>query len=56
MGKREPVSRRHELYMRAAPIFRKTGYRGTTLKALATVCGLSIPGLYRYFPVRVILA
>jgi AcrR family transcriptional regulator len=46
----EPVSRRHELYTRAAPIFRKNGYRGTTLKALATACGLSIPGLYRYFP------
>jgi AcrR family transcriptional regulator len=46
----EPVARRHELYVRAAPIFRQNGYRGTTLKALATACGLSIPGLYRYFP------
>src|SRR5437899_7750411 len=26
------------------------GYAGTTLKALALACGLSIPALYRYFP------
>jgi AcrR family transcriptional regulator len=26
------------------------GYRGATLKALASACGLSIPALYRYFP------
>ena len=31
-------------------MFRKHGYRGATLKALARACGLSIPGLYRYFP------
>lgn len=49
-GSDEPFSRRYELYRRAAPIFHKNGYRGTTLKALATACGLSIPGLYRYFP------
>lgn len=36
--------------MRAAPVFRRYGYRGTTLKALAEACGLSIPALYRYFP------
>ena len=44
------VGRRHELYARAAPIFRKHGYAGTTLKALARACELSIPALYRYFP------
>lgn len=44
------VARRFELYSRAAPLFRKHGYRGTTLKALARVCGLSIPALYTYFP------
>ena len=43
-------ARRRELYARAAPVFRRHGYRGTTLKALARACGLSIPGLYRYFP------
>jgi AcrR family transcriptional regulator len=46
----EPFARRRELYLRAAPVFRKYGYRGATLKALASACGLSIPALYRYFP------
>lgn len=46
----EPFARRRELYARAAPVFRVHGYRGTTLKALASACGLSIPALYRYFP------
>jgi AcrR family transcriptional regulator len=31
-------------------VFRRHGYRGATLKALANACGLSIPALYRYFP------
>jgi AcrR family transcriptional regulator len=44
------VGRRHELYARAAPIFRRHGYAGTTMKALARACELSIPALYRYFP------
>jgi len=43
-------ARRRELYVRAAPVFRKYGYQGATLKALANACGLSIPALYRYFP------
>ena len=43
-------ARRRELYARAAPVFRRDGYRGTTLKTLARACGLSIPALYRYFP------
>jgi AcrR family transcriptional regulator len=34
----------------AAGVFRRHGFRGTTMKALARACGLSIPGLYRYFP------
>jgi len=46
----EPYARRHELYVRAAPVFRKHGYQGATLKALADACGLSIPAIYRYFP------
>lgn len=46
----EPFARRRELYVRAAPVFRRHGYRGATLKALASACGLSIPALYRYFP------
>jgi AcrR family transcriptional regulator len=46
----EPFARRRELYVQAAPVFRRHGYRGATLKALAGACGLSIPALYRYFP------
>ncbi|HEY6057241.1 MAG TPA: TetR/AcrR family transcriptional regulator [Candidatus Limnocylindrales bacterium] len=46
----ERTARRRELYVLAAPIFRSEGYRGSTLKALAAACGLSIPALYRYFP------
>jgi AcrR family transcriptional regulator len=46
----EPYARRRELYVRAAPVFRKHGYRGATLKALANACGISIPAIYRYFP------
>ena len=46
----EPHARRRELYLRAGAVFRRHGYRGATLKALAAACGLSIPALYRYFP------
>lgn len=49
-------ARRRELYVRAAPVFRRSGYRGATLKALAGACGLSIPALYRYFPSKKALA
>lgn len=52
----ELFARRRELYVRAAPVFRKHGYRGATLKALASACGLSIPALYRYFPSKRALA
>lgn len=52
----EPFSRRQELFLRAAPVFRRRGYRGSTLKELASACGLSIPGLYRYFPSKKALA
>ena len=41
---------RQELYRRAAPVFGRHGYRDAGLKELAAACGLSIPGLYRYFP------
>jgi AcrR family transcriptional regulator len=52
----EPFARRRELFLRAAPVFRKRGYRGATLKELANACGLSIPGMYRYFPSKKALA
>ena len=51
-----PYARRRELYARAAPIFRRHGYRQATLKAVARACGLSIPALYRYFPSKKALA
>lgn len=41
---------RQRLYRRAAPVFRRHGYHGATLKQIASACGLSIPALYRYFP------
>ena len=33
----------------AAPVFRRYGYRGATIKALAHSCGLSPSSLYHYF-------
>ena len=33
----------------AAPVFRRDGYRGATIKALAHACGLSPASLYHYF-------
>lgn len=48
--------RRYELYARTAPVFARHGYRQATLKALAKASGLSIPGLYRYFPSKRALA
>lgn len=41
-------ARRRELFARAAPVFRRYGYRGATIKALAHACGLSPAGLYHY--------
>lgn len=41
---------RQTLYRCAAPVFEQRGYRGAGLKELASASGLSIPGLYRYFP------
>jgi AcrR family transcriptional regulator len=43
------VARRTELFALAAPVFRRHGYRGATIKALAHACGLSPAGLYHYF-------
>jgi AcrR family transcriptional regulator len=33
----------------AAPVFRRHGFRGSTIKALAHACGLSPASLYHYF-------
>jgi AcrR family transcriptional regulator len=41
--------RRRELFSLAAPVFRRHGYRGATIKALAHACGLSPASLYHYF-------
>ena len=42
-------ARRRELFALAAPVFRRHGYRGSTIKALAHACGLSPASLYHYF-------
>jgi len=42
-------ARRRELFVLAAPVFRRFGYRGATIKALAHACGLSPASLYHYF-------
>lgn len=41
--------RRYELFMLAAPIFARHGFRGATIRALAHACHLSPAGLYHYF-------
>jgi AcrR family transcriptional regulator len=38
-----------ELFALAAPVFRRHGYRGATIKALAHACGLRPASLYHYF-------
>ncbi len=42
-------ARRRELFALAAPVFRRDGFRGSTIKALAHACGLSAASLYHYF-------
>jgi AcrR family transcriptional regulator len=42
-------ARRRELFAMAAPVFRRHGFRGATIKALAHACGLSPASLYHYF-------
>lgn len=37
------------MFALAAPVFRREGYRGATIKALAHACGLSPASLYHYF-------
>ena len=37
------------MFALAAPVFRRFGYRGATIKALAHACGLSPASLYHYF-------
>jgi AcrR family transcriptional regulator len=48
--------RRRELFVLAAPVFRRYGYRGATVKALAHACGLSPASLYHYFGSKEALA
>ncbi len=54
---RDPLqARRFELFGLAAQVFRRHGYRGATVKALAFACHLSAPTLYHYFPSKLALA
>jgi AcrR family transcriptional regulator len=48
-GGGRPDGRRRQLFALAAPVFRRYGYRGATIKALAHACGLSPASLYHYF-------
>lgn len=41
--------RRYELFLLAAPVFARHGFRGATIRALAHACHLSPAGLYHYF-------
>ncbi len=45
----EPYGHKMYLYVLAAPVFEKHGYRGATIKALAHACHLSPSSLYHYF-------
>ncbi len=49
-------ARRTELFRAAAPLFRRHGYRGVSLKAIGASCGLTPPALYRYFASKLELA
>lgn len=51
-----PYRRQTELFRLAAPVFRRHGYRGATIKALAHACHLSPAALYHYFPSKAALA
>lgn len=42
-------ARRREMFALAAPVFRRYGYRGSTVKALAHACALRPASLYHYF-------
>ncbi len=41
--------KRRALFAQAAPVFRRYGFRGSTIKALSHACGLSPASLYHYF-------
>ena len=51
-----PYRRQTELFRLAAPVFRRHGFRGATIKALAHACHLSPAALYHYFPSKAALA
>jgi len=48
--------RRNAIYRDAAPLFAEYGYRGTTVRMLASSCGLSPSGLYHHFRSKLELA
>lgn len=49
-------TRRWTLFHRAAPLLRHEGYRNTTIKAVAGVCGVRPSTLYHYFPSKLAMA
>ncbi len=50
------ASRQIELFKLAAPVFRRHGYKGATIKALAHACHLSPSALYHWFPSKAAFA
>ena len=50
------AARRYELAKQSMPVFRRYGFRGATIKALAHACHLSPAALYHYFPSKAALA
>ena len=49
-------TRRWTHFHRAAPLLRHEGYRNTTIKAAAGVCGVRPSTLYHYFPSKLAMA
>ena len=45
-------AKRRDILDQATALFGEAGYRGTSLREIATRCGLSHPGLLHYFPTK----
>jgi AcrR family transcriptional regulator len=45
-------AKRREILDQAVALFGEAGYRGATLREIATRCGLSHPGLLHHFPTK----
>jgi AcrR family transcriptional regulator len=52
MGYAKGRATRREILEQATALFGETGYRGTSLREIASRCGLSHPGLLHHFPAK----